>query len=355
MTDKCKWVMNRLRALTPLLIGILLMGASCEEGTIDGCDVSNPAEDLDWMQSLIANFELSQQATGIRIESYTFNDEEVYLVNTCVGCSDNLLSVYNCQGEIICEFGGIDGRDTCGDFYENVSSKQFIYSNTCGSITVVDDIRYGESSDFFFLNSAAISGDCLHVNYSASGCSGNSWEIELVASTDVMESLPVQRNIKLILENQEACQAIFQRDIYFDLTPLQISDYGDMYLNLDGLDDQLYYKYSTDVEFISDKLWTLTKVDGGMLPVEYNFSSGNIKWNFGDNEVVIVNNNNDDEKEDFFESGTYSFGMVSQPTSGFSMTVDGKNMGYFSKQSEGEFWLDGRAYDGLRLIFKALN
>jgi hypothetical protein len=95
-------------AFVPLL-GLL----GCREEIKNTCNASNP-RNLPWMQQLID--QNRSDATGAEIIQYTYKGESVFLVNLCKGCADGLTTVYNCKGEEICEFGGIDGRDTCPDF-----------------------------------------------------------------------------------------------------------------------------------------------------------------------------------------------------------------------------------------------
>ncbi len=37
--------------------------------------------------------------------------------------------VYNCQGQVICQFGGIAGLNTCPDFYDTATDKKVIWKN----------------------------------------------------------------------------------------------------------------------------------------------------------------------------------------------------------------------------------
>jgi hypothetical protein len=50
------------------------------------------------------------------IVSYAYKGKTVYLVDMCIQCPDYRTTVVNCEGQVICEFGGIDGRNTCPDF-----------------------------------------------------------------------------------------------------------------------------------------------------------------------------------------------------------------------------------------------
>ncbi len=93
------------------LLGFVATG--CREEIKNTCNVRNP-RDLPWLQKIID--QNRSNPTGARIVQYTYRGESVFLVNLCEGCPDALTNVYNCKGEVICEFGGIDGRITCPDF-----------------------------------------------------------------------------------------------------------------------------------------------------------------------------------------------------------------------------------------------
>ena len=80
------------------------------------CNVDNPLEDLKWLKDIKHSIQLSMSPAGTQIIQYTYKGEYVFWVDMCYQCADGLISVYNCQGEVICVFGGIDGRNTCADF-----------------------------------------------------------------------------------------------------------------------------------------------------------------------------------------------------------------------------------------------
>jgi len=52
------------------------------------------------------------------------------------------LEFYDCEGNVICEFGGFDGRNTCPDFESNVSNMELIWTNddtNTGTINMKDN------------------------------------------------------------------------------------------------------------------------------------------------------------------------------------------------------------------------
>lgn len=102
---------------------------------------------------------------------------------------------------------------------------------------------YAEApNDDLTINSLKIEDNCLKINFSASGCSGDSWELKLIDSEDILESDPPQRNLRLSLKNKELCDAYFSKEISFDISSLQV-DGNRVQLNITNSDDQILYEY----------------------------------------------------------------------------------------------------------------
>jgi hypothetical protein len=97
-------------------------------------------------------------------------------------------------------------------------------------------------NDYFTINNLSIEGDCLKINFGASGCDGSSWKIQLIDSEQILESFPPQRIIKFSLDNKEACEAFFTKEISFDISKLQV-DGGKVYLNIANTEHQILYEY----------------------------------------------------------------------------------------------------------------
>lgn len=114
----------------------------------------------------------------------------------------------------------------------------------CDQVVEINAEKYNnlDSNHFTFVN-AEIIDDCLNIEISASGCSGNSWTFNLVDSGAIAESSPEQRRLKFELINDEACLAVFKRTVSFDLTPLKIISSNKIILHLDGLGTSVEYTY----------------------------------------------------------------------------------------------------------------
>jgi len=89
----------------------------------------------------------------------------------------------------------------------------------------VDFVREDWPSGTYDVEKAEIEGDVLHLRVSYSGCGEH--DFELVAWNYFMESHPVQA-YALLAHEREACEALFERDLEFDLTPLKRA-YQDSY------------------------------------------------------------------------------------------------------------------------------
>lgn len=81
-----------------------------------------------WLKSIEADL---KQNTTVKSEiiQYQYNSQIVYYVDSCIGCPDGLTLVYSCNGDVICQFGGIAGLNTCLDFAEKAIKKKVIWKN----------------------------------------------------------------------------------------------------------------------------------------------------------------------------------------------------------------------------------
>jgi len=87
-----------------------------------------------------------------------------------------------------------------------------------------------------------IIGDCLSIDFYASGCNGNSWKVKLIDSEAILKSNPPQRNLRLSLENNELCEAVIHKKISFDISELRLTG-SEIILNIINSNHQIKYKY----------------------------------------------------------------------------------------------------------------
>lgn len=93
------------------------------------CNVQNPAEELLWLKEIRLVFEQRMIAVGAQIIQFTYKGQYVFWIDDCYNCPDAMILIYNCSGDIICEIGGIDGRNTCPDFFTQATDSTMLYDN----------------------------------------------------------------------------------------------------------------------------------------------------------------------------------------------------------------------------------
>ncbi len=87
-----------------------------------GCTNKKPAEepwvnicsDLTWLDSIKGSIVQS----GLNGEIYLshYKGARVFEINACLSCADFISTVNDCEGKVLCEFGGIAGINTCPDY-----------------------------------------------------------------------------------------------------------------------------------------------------------------------------------------------------------------------------------------------
>jgi len=115
----------------------------------------------------------------------------------------------------------------------------------CDQITIVDAGLFDTApDDGLAIQGVELQGDCLAITFSSSGCDGSRWVTKLIDSEAVLESFPVQRVLRLSLQNDEECDAVITRTLSFDLRPVQLEAYDRIILNIDGYEgERILYTY----------------------------------------------------------------------------------------------------------------
>ncbi len=127
---------------------------------------------------------------------------------------------------------------SCSDSDDNLYE-----DSVCDQITIVDNNIYNSTqTDGFSITNIELAGDCLEVEILSSGCSGDTWKVNLIDAGRVAESNPEQRDVKISLDNQEDCEAIITKTYTFDLRPIRTQS-NVVLLNLELWDEQIHYDY----------------------------------------------------------------------------------------------------------------
>jgi hypothetical protein len=113
---------------------------------------------------------------------------------------------------------------------------------SCNQGVIISPEEYENApNDPFSITEITISGDCLNIKFSTSGCDGNTWIVKLIDSGNVAESYPCQRILRLSLDNKEECLAVPEKEISFDISDLQIVGNDKVILHVSG--QEILYEY----------------------------------------------------------------------------------------------------------------
>jgi hypothetical protein len=87
---------------------------------------------------------------------------------------------------------------------------------------VSNNLFQSAPADFLMINDVSIEGDCMTINFSSSGCSGESWKISLPGSETIIRTGIPKREIRLSLENPELCEAWITKEYTFDISSFRM-------------------------------------------------------------------------------------------------------------------------------------
>lgn len=122
-------ITNKLTSILILTLCFCFVNASCEDNKaaqISFCNSDEPVKEISWVKALLEDFESSERKEQVIL--YKYNDNEVLLVNRCYQCPDAMTEVYDCEHNVICQFGGFAGTNTCPDFDQNAVVIDTLYN-----------------------------------------------------------------------------------------------------------------------------------------------------------------------------------------------------------------------------------
>ncbi|BAO76334.1 hypothetical protein [Winogradskyella sp. PG-2] len=104
----------------------------------------------------------------------------------------------------------------------------------CDFEIIIDLDQYEiPSPSVYTIIDAQINENCLEITIGASGCDGESWDVELVSDFPLVAGDSGGSNLSLKLRNSEVCAAYFTRTFSFDTTEL-LGDLTSMSFVLEG-------------------------------------------------------------------------------------------------------------------------
>jgi hypothetical protein len=131
---------------------------------------------------------------------------------------------------------------SCDDVENTKVDDVMLKASTCDQNVIISELEYQHApNEHFTITEIKIEGDCLNIKFSASGCDGTSWKVKLIDSGNIAESYPCQRWLRLSLENKEMCDAVFEKEISFNIKGLQIQGNDKVILHVSG--NEILYEY----------------------------------------------------------------------------------------------------------------
>ena len=109
-------------------------------------------------------------------------------------------------------------------------------------IRVEEDLFVNAPNDDFDIINASISTNNLNLTIEYGGGCGNIY-YDLVTGNDYLETIPIQKNIRLAFDDNDNCEAGIELELSFDLTQIQVSNTDRILINLDKWEDQIEYNY----------------------------------------------------------------------------------------------------------------
>jgi hypothetical protein len=104
--------------------------AKPQEENLGACSVEDPLADLPWMKAFIDGYSKDAEA-GYRHHARIYqssygNGKTGFLIEICVGCPDAGVSLYDCEGNLLCVMWGIAGL-SCEEFGFDVDNPKLIW------------------------------------------------------------------------------------------------------------------------------------------------------------------------------------------------------------------------------------
>ncbi len=115
-----------------------------------------------------------------------------------------------------------------------------LFNSNSNSVIIDNELFSYTTSENFSISNVELDNDLLKISIASSGCNGETFKTILIDANVILESLPPQRQIRLILEKNEDCEALISKTFTFDITPLK-EHYSEVILNLEGWQNQIIY------------------------------------------------------------------------------------------------------------------
>jgi|SRR5690606_10874800 len=114
----------------------------------------------------------------------------------------------------------------------------------CDKSAIEDATRFNQiSTSNYTITNVVLNGNCLEITIGSSGCNPGNWVMNLLGAKSLAAVSPPHIGVKVELINNEACLAVFQKTVSFDLTDFQWVGQNQVQLNIDGWNTPILYQY----------------------------------------------------------------------------------------------------------------
>lgn len=97
-----------------MVISLSIISCKNDDDNLNNtCSVANPIEDLDWLKEKIEELEQSSlfESGEIYISQANYNGNTIFILGNCCALCNSVISVYDCEGELIARLGYDDEND----------------------------------------------------------------------------------------------------------------------------------------------------------------------------------------------------------------------------------------------------
>jgi len=133
----------------------------------------------------------------------------------------------------------------CFLFLTNCGDTNNSSSTGCGDVIIIDTNYDTTTGDGFNLMNVTIAGNCLTASIQyGGGCGEELVSFEFLGSTAAFPlTIPATLETKIILDDNDDCEALVTKEVDFDLTPLQDENLNNLNLTVEGWGETLEYSF----------------------------------------------------------------------------------------------------------------
>lgn len=114
----------------------------------------------------------------------------------------------------------------------------------CNEKAVLDNVKFPQvATENYVITNVVLNNDCLEITLNSSGCDPDNWDMNLIGVRSLAAVYPPEVNTKIELQNKEACLAVFQKTVSFDVIPYRIPGQNQVRININGWNTGILYQY----------------------------------------------------------------------------------------------------------------